>query len=397
MQRFLIHILSLLILLSGCTSSPEKGSVLNSDDPWAGVTLPGTQQERDRRMASERISATETGSEAVQRIRQKLPARVRDPEGWAKDIATAFSSLQLEPSSENLCAVLAVTEQESGYQADPPVAGLSRIVRMEIDQRLKRFGIPEGVVRTALRTKKSPNGATYDQRIDALRTENDLNRLYGDMTSELPFGRTLLAGFNPVRTGGPMQVSLKYAEKKINESTYPYPISHGLREELFTRRGGLYFGIAYLLDYPAHYPQMLYRFADYNAGHYASRNAAFQQAISELSGQTMDLDGDLLRYDGDGSVSVTPSQTLAAIVSLQGPLGLTEEEIKDDLALEKQLDFEKSRLYTETYRLMGTRGKPASRAVLPQIRLHSPKITSHLTTAKFASRVNGRYQSCLSR
>lgn len=394
MHRVLIV---LLVLLSGCASAPETGSVLNPDDPWAGVTLPGTQAKRDVPLASERIHNGGEESDTERRVKQKLPARTRDPEGWARDVATAFSALNLVPSTENLCAVLAVTEQESGYQADPAVAGLPRIVRAEIDQRLKKFGIPELVVRTALETKKSPTGATYDQRIDALRTENDLNKLYGDMTSELPFGRALLAGFNPVKTGGPMQVSLKYAEKKVKESTYPYPIQHTLREELFTRRGGLYFGIAYLLDYPANYPRMLYRFADYNAGHYASRNAAFQKAISELSGQRIDLDGDLLRYDRDGAVSMSASQTLDAILSIQSRLGLTEAEIREALGLEKTLDFEKTRLFTETFALLLGRENSPKRAVLPEIRLHSPKITSHLTTAKFATRVEGRYQSCISR
>jgi len=35
--------------------------------------------------------------------------------------------------------------------------------------------------------------------------------------------------------------------------------------------------------------------------------------------------------------------------------------------------------------------------VLPQIGLHSPKITRKLTTDWFANRVEGRYQTCLRR
>lgn len=62
-----------------------------------------------------------------------MPAATGDREGWAADIQTAFAAQKLDPSRSNLCAVLAVTEQESTYQTDPQVPGLGRIARVEID------------------------------------------------------------------------------------------------------------------------------------------------------------------------------------------------------------------------------------------------------------------------
>ncbi len=325
-----------------------------------------------------------------------LPQGIVDRNGWATDISSAFDTLQLPLVPEMLCAAIAVIEQESSFVADPPVAGLSRIVWREIDRRRVSYGIPKLVVDVAL-LKPSPDGRSYKARIDALRTEKQMNILFDDMISELPFGKTLFAGYNPVRTGGPMQVSIEFAEEQTRRRPYPYRRTGSVRDEVFSRRGGVYFGIAFLLDYPTTYRQMLHRFADFNAGRYASRNAAFQAAVARLGGHSLELDGDLLRYR-DGLPTAETSATQRAVLALRSRLGLSEASIGRDILLEKSFAFEQSALYQRVHALAdATGGEKAARELVPRIALKSPKITRRLTTEWFARRVDGRYHNCLAR
>ena len=80
-----------------------------------------------------------------------MPAATGDREGWAADIQTAFAAQKLDPSRSNLCAVLAVTEQESTYTADPAVAGLPKIARTEIERRAAALHVPGFLLNAALR------------------------------------------------------------------------------------------------------------------------------------------------------------------------------------------------------------------------------------------------------
>jgi len=329
-------------------------------------------------------------------VSRLLPDGIKDRSGWATDIYAAFAALEIPPTPENICATVAVTAQESGFQVDPVVPGLANIARKEIDKRREAAGIPRFALDAALAIP-SADGKTYSERLDAVKTELQLSDVYEDFIGRVPFGKSLLADRNPIRTGGPMQVSVSFAEALVAAKPYPYPVSGTIRHEVFTRRGGVYFGIAHLLDYPAAYTRPLYRFADYNAGQYASRNAAFQNAVTQLSGIPLELDGDLVRYDR-GQAAREPGSTELALRVLGHRIDMSREDIRRDLDLGKTQGFEQTRLYSRVFRLADRlSGKPAPRAVLPQIPLHSPKITRNLSTDWFANRVESRYQSCLQR
>jgi hypothetical protein len=322
-------------------------------------------------------------------IVRRLPVDAPDRTGWATDIQTAFSTERIDPNPANICAVLAVIAQESGYHADPGVPDLPRIARGEIDRRAAAHHIPKLLVDAALAIH-SPDGRSYSERLRHARAERELSRIYEDLIASVPLGKRLFADFNPVETGGPMQVNIAFAEE--NAGDYPYPIASSIRDEVFTRRGGLYFGIMRLLDYETPYTRKVYRFADYNAGRYSSRNAAFQNAVSIVTGIPLTRDGDLLN---PGAPLGRPGETERA-VRMADDLGMDARAIRKALQRSDRLDFDGTPLYSRIYALADARaGKTLPRAMIPSIRLDSPKITRKLTTAWFATRVDARYQRCM--
>ncbi|GGM17482.1 hypothetical protein GCM10009425_30560 [Pseudomonas asuensis] len=329
-------------------------------------------------------------AEVQAKIVKLMPSSVPDRQGWARDLYTAFDAQEIAPTTENICSVLAVTEQESTFQANPRVPGMGAIAQKEIDRRAGKLHIPAFLVRTALNIR-SPSGKTYNERLASAHTEKELSDIFDDFIGMVPLGKTLFGGFNPVETGGPMQVSVAFAERKSRG--YPYQVDGSIRSEVFTRRGGMYFGTAHLLGYPVSYTQQIYRFADYNAGWYSSRNAAFQQAVSSLTGVSLALDGDLIRYG-----SLEPGSTELAVRKLGKRLDMSELAIRRALEKGETLAFEESKLYTSVFELAEKKAdKRLPRAILPGITLESPKITRKLTTAWFAKRVDERYQRCLAR
>ena len=321
-------------------------------------------------------------------VRQKMPASVRDRDAWAQALAKTFESQKLAPTEDNICSVLAVAQQESNYQADPAVPGLSKIAWQEIDRRAEKMHIPAFLVHTALKIN-SPTGKSYSERLDAVKTEKQLSAIFDDFIGMVPMGQKLFGSLNPVHTGGPMQVSIAFAEQ--HQNGYPWKMDGTVRQEVFTLRGGVWFGTYHLLNYPANYTAPIYRFADFNAGWYASRNAAFQYAVSKATGVKLALDGDVILYGSD-----EPGSTEMAVRKLASKLSLSNSDIHHQLQKGDSQAFETTALYKGVYKIAEQRaGKPLAKEMLPGIQLESPKITRKLTTAWFAKRVDERRAKCM--
>jgi hypothetical protein len=327
-------------------------------------------------------------------IEQLLPPRLAERQGWAEDMHAAMSALGIDPTAENVCAVIAITEQESSFRVDAAIPGLPELARRELDKRRERAGVPKLVADSALKLTSS-DGRTYNQRLDDATTERHLSDMFEDFASRVPLGKSLFGAQNPVRSGGPMQVSIAFAEAYAVAQRYPFGAATPMRDEVFTRRGGLYFGIAHLFDYPAPYDDLRYRFADYNAGRYASRNAAFQKAVAELAGVQLEIDGDLLRFE-QGKPTREVSRTEAALRGLAQHFEMTAADLRRDLELAQSAEFERSRLYLSVFTMLdGVIGKRAPRAVVPTIVVESFKTTRRLTAAGYALRASERQKACL--
>lgn len=364
--------------LAGCSTLETPSAVSLPASPSVPVSASPSPSPKPARPAAKPLTGLALAA-------QLLPPGLADRSGWASDIHDTLLMLRIEPSAQNICAVVALTEQESGFRADPSVPGLTDIARREIERRRESAGVPKFMLRAAL-ALPSTDGRSYSARLSAATTERQLSDIFEDFAGRVPLARKFLADQNPVRTGGPMQVSVAFAQAHAAANPYPYPLPGSIRDEVFTRRGGIYFGIAHLLHYPAPYDDPLYRFADYNAGRFASRNAAFQKTVSEASGVPLELDGDLLTL------------TEAAARRLAERLKMSGAEIRRDLELGATAQFEQSRLYAAIFAIADSlHGKPAPRAVVPVIVLQTAKTTRRLTTEGFARRVADRYRACLAR
>ncbi|HMN73812.1 MAG TPA: DUF1615 family protein [Rhodoblastus sp.] len=337
---------------------------------------------------------------------------VRDAVGWGDDILAALADNKFPQTRENICSVIAVASQESGFNENPAVPNLGAIADKAVREKLGKIPIL-GARAYDMLDSLPDTRHSFIKRVRAARTERDLDLAYRALV-EYGAGKSSLDGllqwglldtwveeYNQISTVGSMQVSVAFA-LNAERGEHWRPITHGesngVRDRLYTRAGGLFYGAKQLLGYESGYDQKIYRFADYNSGRYSARNAAFQAIVAKLSGHKVATDGDLLSYDKLGRVKgdVTDSETALRGLIAHYNLGIDDAALRRDLTLEKKKDFTTTQTWAAVRALYArVTGKQPVFAQVPGIQLKSVKIRSKMTTANFADSVNRRYGKCM--
>lgn len=402
--RFLLKTVARLtltgLLLCGLSACKEHGSWSGADDD----------------------SPDDNGRILTQpaQISRLIPARVAERDAWAADISQIMDELKISKTKENVCSVVAVVDQESNFVANPTVPDLGnkaiKAFQTEVPQKfVKQFGPALGPAVSRYFTYVLINEPSKDNsfliQMRSVKTEQQLDWIYRQIFAYVSkqfyadsianaaakfIGKDLGEENNPITTIGSMQVSVKYARDHQRD----HASVNELRDYMYTREGGLYYGIHRLMKYPAAYDNAQYRFADYNSGMYSSRNAAFQQDINKLLNLDMALDGDLLVYDKDDNPQSMPSQTETALNQLFADHGISmkPEDIRSDLLHEKQAEFENTSTYQNViaiYKRQFNKNPPY--AIMPQVVISGPKLSKDYNTNWYANNVNRRYEACMRR
>ena len=314
------------------------------------------------------------------------------PERWLSSLNLALFELGVPCGREDfLVLVLTTIQLESAVRSDPALENADleslfdyKLARLRDSTILVAPVLNQSRLVDELRTK-----LRADTRSGRVRTEGDLGRyvegdlrvwLAGRLTADYfipgPMARFAAeqALVSPVGTIGPMQVSVPKAYRNARRRGEGVASIEAMQRLLLDRGTALYRGLKegiYILwrgfsFYSRELPleeAIQYTTADYNAGEFSSRNAAFQQRVAEMSRRELSLDGDLLLYDGDAPRQRV-SNTESAVLTLKA--GLSPSQVREDLMQEKEPGFVTTATYLKVCEQYQARlKKPCRLAVVP--------------------------------
>ena len=302
----------------------------------------------------------------VDRAREVLFVDFRhdDEMKWLNALNTVFYGLSVNCEDDDfLMLVLTTIQIESGVNVDPKIENpdLERMFAIKLQTFSHSNGLLGRLITMSGLEEALRNKLRADTEQGLVRTEADLLRYfhnnlrpwligYFNEKFRLPLAvaeRVVDAGLpNPVNSIGPMQVNV--------EKAYRFAIKRGEHvdsvEEMQARlldpgtalERGLKEGVYMLWRTFKFYRRYLdgseavvFASADFNGGEFSSRNAAFQERLTELTGKPLLLDGDLLLYR-NGEPLEAQSNSEAAV---NAALTLDAGEIRRDLLLEKDPEF----------------------------------------------------------
>jgi hypothetical protein len=367
--------LTVALLASGCESpgkrprSTGKRST-SSRTPEGGAEAPRPPQasvKEDDNQIFDTAHACLTRGQVRRGQLVLLGKRTRsDLDQWMTALNRVFHDLQVDCTDDHFL-LLAITtiQMESNVRVDPAVgnADLEELYA----NRLKRFRGEHALEAQLLNVSGLDDAVRKKLRADTrkrkVRTEADLDRyvetdfrpwLLKTLQTDylLPEGLAssivIKALPDPVHTIGPMQVDFNKAFRNAKKRGEPIASAHAMKRLLLDpetalerglKEGVFLLWVNYRFYRTALPPEeaVFFTAADFNAGEFSSRNAAFQERVAALTGRKLSLDGDLLAYK-NGVPDTARSQTEeAAAVLLQSELA--PSAVRRDLMYEKESGF----------------------------------------------------------
>src|ERR1044072_8232508 len=134
-----------------------------------------------------------TAAEGRALVARRLPEGTPERNGWAPAPYAALGALEIAPTAQNICAAIAIIQQESGFRVDPAVPGLAAIAKKEIEAGRERTGVPR-LVHDAALALPSSNGKSYGERLDGVKTEMQMSDLFEEFIGRVTLGRTVFDG-----------------------------------------------------------------------------------------------------------------------------------------------------------------------------------------------------------
>jgi hypothetical protein len=275
---------------------------------------------------------------------------------WAEDISSMVIEEGFNPSKNNIAALLSQIERESSFHADPPVPNIKNIYNRGLREVKKKHPVLYKAVDKVGLVRKFKD--KYEPKILSVRTEGQLENVLKEIEEDIRFLKYIpnkdfiISNIKDViSTIGCMQLNLNKALELAAEKGENLT-KEEMRKKLYTREGGLKYGIRYLNKIVDVYGEKgeinkanaNIIFAAYNSGIYSPRNASLQEQLNRIMGTHLIKDGDFLRYNKSGQPLQEKSNTEKVVINFvkRFNINLSEKDIREILLKEKTKEFDNS-------------------------------------------------------